>query len=565
MSFSAPSYLTKHRNGLYFRIRIPSDLQPVVGFYEFKKSLNTRYLKEARPKAIKLASTSHAIFDEFRRRREDVMSGRLSRDTIKRIAHQWLDEALEDERDYRLSRKWDLEELDKRNEQMAMLETDALEDLECCNFRRVEKRADSLLKTEQVEFNKESKEYKEFCAALLEVEARFLGAIRKTGFMQILKDETPTPPQNHQVQQQNPSLTIEEAIDKYVTFKTEGPKPWGAGSRKDIPTQLKQFAEIVRLFHGKILVNQLNREHMISYWKNVQKIPGTRTKRYKGKTVSQLLKMRIPEQDLYRPKTLETRFTSIRSFLNWAELEGLIDKASPLNKVLEVPKRCSSTKSQRRAFNLDELQRLFSPTAYSKKYIRKDWHYWTPLLALFSGARIEEICQLRLSDIRQDSGVWYFDINDEDEGKHVKTEAGKRIVPLHPYLINELGFLDFLKKIKRRGYKRLFPDLAPDLKGKYSHAASKWFTRFRRKQNVGAQEGVSDVTFHSFRHTFITRAKLLDLPRYKVKEVVGHEQGEFSDVTANYEGNYPVETLLNDVVAKIDFHQMLDLSHLLKK
>ncbi len=564
MSFSAPSYLTKHRNGLYFRIRIPSDLQPIVGFFEIKKSLNTRYLKEARPKAIKLASTSHAIFDEFRRRREDVMSGRLSRDTIKKLAHQWLDEALEEERGYRLSRKWDLEELDKRNEQMSMLETDALEDLECCNFKRVEKRADSLLKTEQVEFSKDSREYKEFCAALLEVEARFLGAIRKTGFMQILKEDN-TPAQTPQVEQQAPSLTIEEAIEKYIQFKTEGPNPWGASSRKDIPPQLRQFADMIHLKHGKIHINQLTRDHMQSYWKNLQKLPGTRTKRYKGKSLAQLLKMKVPEQDLYKPKTLQTRFNAVRTFLNWAELEGMVEKVSRLNKVLEVPKSKTKTKSQRRSFTEKELKQLFSPEAYSKRYMRKDWHYWTPLLALFSGARIEEICQLRLSDIRKDSGVWYFDINDEGEGKNVKTEAGKRVVPLHPYLINELGFLEFLGKLKKRGYKKLFPDLSPDVKGKYSHAVSKWFTRFRRKQNVGAQEGVSDVTFHSFRHTFITRAKLLDLPRYKVKEVVGHEQGEFSDVTANYEGNYPVDTLLNDVVAKIDFHEMLDLSHLLKK
>ena len=44
-------------------------------------------------------------------------------------------------------------------------------------------------------------------------------------------------------------------------------------------------------------------------------------------------------------------------------------------------------------------------------------------------------------DIKQDNitGGWYFDITDEEESKKVKTEAGKRIVPVHPKLI-ELGF-----------------------------------------------------------------------------------------------------------------------------
>ncbi len=42
-----------------------------------------------------------------------------------------------------------------------------------------------------------------------------------------------------------------------------------------------------------------------------------------------------------------------------------------------------------------------------------------PVIALHSGAKLEEICQLHLADIRQEDGVWVFDINNQ---------AGKAII-----------------------------------------------------------------------------------------------------------------------------------------
>jgi hypothetical protein len=43
---------------------------------------------------------------------------------------------------------------------------------------------------------------------------------------------------------------------------------------------------------------------------------------------------------------------------------------------------------------------------------------WAPWLLAFTGARLDEVCQAYTSDIRQDQGIWYLDIN-EDQGKRL--------------------------------------------------------------------------------------------------------------------------------------------------
>ena len=55
------------------------------------------------------------------------------------------------------------------------------------------------------------------------------------------------------------------------------------------------------------------------------------------------------------------------------------------------------------------------------------------------------VASLLPDDIKKDneSGIWYFDITDEEEAKQLKSESAKRFVPIHSRLI-ELGFLNYV-------------------------------------------------------------------------------------------------------------------------
>ena len=67
--------------------------------------------------------------------------------------------------------------------------------------------------------------------------------------------------------------------------------------------------------------------------------------------------------------------------------------------------------------------------------------YWLPIIALYTGARLEEIAQLRVTDVRQEP---YLDGNDreqfawvicvmQEEGLSTKNANSERRIPVHPH------------------------------------------------------------------------------------------------------------------------------------
>lgn len=159
--------------------------------------------------------------------------------------------------------------------------------------------------------------------------------------------------------------------------------------------------------------------------------------------------------------------------------------------------------------------------------IVKDSKYWVPLIALYSGARLQEICQLYVDDIYQHQGVWILDINDNGEDKSLKNQSSRRKVPIHPKL-TKLGLLDFVKKQKDKQEQRLFPDISLSVDGTYSGTFSKQFGyMLRTTLNIKDNK----VAFHSFRHGFTDALRTVDTPDSVLKSIIGHgEKG----ATANY-------------------------------
>lgn len=227
----------------------------------------------------------------------------------------------------------------------------------------------------------------------------------------------------------------------------------------------------------------------------------------------------------------------------------------------EVPSNpCAGTKFKlkegetikRRPYADQDLEKLLASAVFAKgtRYSAGggEAQKWLPLISMYSGARLEEIGQLRTADIRSEDGIHYFDMEtiDDTPGQETrrKTKSSRRKVPIHQRLI-DLGLPAYVAAQRKAGAVRLFPVLTP-YRGKITHGFSKWWGRYARKF-IPAEE---NKTFHSFRHRVTDQFRNQAKPLYAVmQEVLGHD---VSDTTSGYGSGFALPTL-NSAVQALDY------------
>jgi integrase len=134
-----------------------------------------------------------------------------------------------------------------------------------------------------------------------------------------------------------------------------------------------------------------------------------------------------------KPTTINKYLSRIGTFCGWMERHGYLEKN--FAKGLQV-KRTRRAQDERERFTLEEVEILLSNLDPDAK---KTWRYWLPILGYYTGARLNELCQLHCCDV-QAGGVISF--NDDTPDKRLKNEPSRRLVPIHSELIR-LGFLEF--------------------------------------------------------------------------------------------------------------------------
>lgn len=189
-----------------------------------------------------------------------------------------------------------------------------------------------------------------------------------------------------------------------------------------------------------------------------------------------------------------------------------------------------------RPFTLDELQRIFEPETYAAE-MRLPHHFWPPIIALFTGARISEISQCLVDDIAAKDGTRCIVITDEvvteqaisanGKRKSVKNGQSKRLVPIHPRII-EAGFDLYLESRKAAKEVQLFP-VKLDTQNGAGNAPGKKFSRRLGSLGIVSIEGAGKVGAHSFRDTVIEQLHEYNncqLHDSEIRRWVGHIDSE---------------------------------------
>lgn len=233
---------------------------------------------------------------------------------------------------------------------------------------------------------------------------------------------------------------------------------------------------------------------------------------------------------------IKVKLSRLRTLLQWAaDNDYAATNAAAGIKVIDK----NAAKNKRMEFSLEALKAIFDSPVYSTgarpTQGRGEAAYWLPLLALFTGARLEELGQLRITDITE---LTYADLDgqnrtadfilileDDEAGQSLKNANSERRVPVHPELIR-LGFLEYCADMKRQGHTRLFPELKPNKFGTLTAKWGEWFGSYKR-----GQCGVTDsrMTFHSFRHTFKQYARQVGMVEGIQRQIMGHSGDDVAD------------------------------------
>lgn len=203
-------------------------------------------------------------------------------------------------------------------------------------------------------------------------------------------------------------------------------------------------------------------------------------------------------------KTINKYLSALGSFATWLLANDYIADDVMKGMYLEIDK----ANGQRLPFDTEQLSTIFKSPLYTgyladeKEHLpgnmhTRDWRFWFPLIALYTGARLGEIAQLLVTDVRQLHGTWIFHITEEgSDDKSTKTAGSMRVVPIHSELIR-IGFLDYHARLKASGKPRLFPEIIPNTRGHISGTPSKFFNTYFRRIGVKVDKRLN---FHSFRH-----------------------------------------------------------------
>lgn len=305
---------------------------------------------------------------------------------------------------------------------------------------------------------------------------------------------------------------------------------------------------------GDLPVREYTREQAGEFRKLLLQLPSTFGKTGGGvrrRALDEIKRIEGTGAECISMKTVKRHFSALNQYFGWLKERGHVSEIPSTGFKFPLGRG----RSARDDWSPEDLLTLFRSARYAPGVDRTTAEWWLPLIALHSGLRLEEMCRLRPGqDIQTIHGVPCFVIQRHEDGWDPKTEAGERLVPVHPTLI-ELGLLELVERRRREGAARVFPELRPyGDDGKLGHEYSRQFSRLKIGLGIGER-----TVFHSFRHSVRTMIDSADVQERWLDALLGHEGAGAGVGRRVYNKRTDVERLRQLVEA---IRPEVDLSHL---
>ncbi len=294
------------------------------------------------------------------------------------------------------------------------------------------------------------------------------------------------------------ALTLTKAFGRYVADAKLRPR-----TELDWMTACNRF---VAFFERDPSITQIRPEDIIAFRDKLGVYPRSVPSKLKNASFQDRCEY-AEKFDLPRlsPKTVNKNLQALAACFNWLIRNRLI-RDNPVSNIRATINQ--SPEGDRLSFSNDDLSLIFG-SEYLKQSASAD--FWVPWLALYSGARLEELAKLTVADVEGLNETPYIHIRGR-----LKNKGSVRRVPVHSSLLK----LGFIEHVRQRGASTnlLFEDVEEDRYGKYSAKLSKRFGGYIRRIGISDERKV----FHSFRHLFKDACRDADVPLQVQNAILGH-------------------------------------------
>ncbi len=503
-----------HRRGAvyHYRRRVPEGLVEAVGRAVWRESLGTKDLEEAKRLARLRDVAADQEIDKARARLGSRASAPLTAEDVRRIAHNELAHWLADDEEQRMAHGFDAVE----NAESVLTEF-------ASDWRRALAEGDwrPLIDTAALAVDFEGRWYPAgdpslaaLAQELLKARVRYADMVGDRQQGRVVETPAPIPVIAQAAPAAANGPTLGDLIDRYRSNRVAA-----HGQHSTDRKYSHVFKALEEALGRQRPVLSIRRVDCEDVRDLLRELPQHAGKRYPGLSLRDAVdEGRRAGFETLSANTVATYMQNLAAILNYAVQLDWLAKNPAKGMGKKAPPAV-----RRQGFSPDDLRVLF--TALVEERERAPWKYWVSALGVYTGARLNEVCQLRTNDVGVANGVAFLDFTlfEEDgsraEDKRLKNAASERKVPVPPALI-AAGFLDFVAAARLRGQTRLFPELRLGPDGTYSHGFSKWFARAMDAVGLSSRA----LVFHSFRHGFRDACRLAGIDEETASALGGWAQ-----------------------------------------
>ncbi len=237
-----------------------------------------------------------------------------------------------------------------------------------------------------------------------------------------------------------------------------------------------------------------------------------------------------------KPGSINGTLGKISTFIKFCDTNGYLQR--DISKGIKLKLTIQEIQdSKRNTYTDNDIKKIFQninmikyPTPKSKKL--RSYHDEYELIikiAMYTGARENEIIQLTKNDIQQEDNIYYFDINIYNN-KKLKNISSIRKIPIHPEILEEV--LHYTKQIKRNN---IFTIKVKTFANDYSSF----------KKQLGFN---NKLVFHCFRNTLQDKLKQQRVQNMIINELTGHSVSENEIQTDGYTNKYDLAILYDELI-----------------